>query len=184
MTKRPEPFLVEFSRPVSVVRLGADAVTYRIDATGDERAALARRFDLVSIDHFAAEVTLSRHGSDIGLAAEIAADIVQLCCLTLEPFASKLIDRATLLYRRKAPPAADLVVEDEDYEVLVGDEIDVGEAAAQQLSLALDPFPRAPGATIDESVISGPGNAVAGQLTTGPQAPKRPFAELAKLVKK
>jgi len=183
MTTRPEPSLVEFSRPVPVVRLGADAVTYRIDATGDERAALARRFDLVSIDYFAAEVTLSRHGGDIRLAAEIAADVVQLCCLTLEPFAGKLIDRATLLYRRKAPPA-DLVVDDEDYEVLVGDEIDIGEAAAQQLSLALDPFPRAPGATIDESVISGPAIAVAGQLTTDPEAPKRPFAELAKLVKK
>jgi len=97
MTTRPEPSLVEFSRPVPVVRLGADAVTYRIDATGDERAALARRFDLVSIDYFAAEVTLSRHGGDIRLAAEIAADVVQLCCLTLESFASKLIDRATLL---------------------------------------------------------------------------------------
>ena len=36
MTARPEPSPVEFSRPVSVVRLGADAVTYRIDATGEE----------------------------------------------------------------------------------------------------------------------------------------------------
>ena len=183
MTARPEPSPVEFSRPVSVVRLGADAVTYRIDATGEERAALARRFDLVSLDHFAAEVTLSRHGGGIRLAAEIAADIVQLCGLTLEPFASKLIDRSTLLYRRKAPPA-DLAVDDEDYEVLVGDEIDIGEAAAQQLSLALDPFPRAPGAKIDETIISGPEIVVAGQLTMEAGAPRRPFAELAKLVKK
>jgi uncharacterized metal-binding protein YceD (DUF177 family) len=183
MTAHPAGSLAEFSRPVSVLRLGTDAMTYPVNATGEERAALARRFDLVSLDHFAAEVTLSRHGGDVRLAAEIVADIVQLCCLTLEPFASRMVDRSTLLYRRKAPPA-DLAVDDEDYEVLVGDEIDIGDAVAQQLSLALDPFPRAPGAKIDEAIISAPEIAVAGQLTMEAGAPRRPFAELAKLVKK
>jgi uncharacterized metal-binding protein YceD (DUF177 family) len=183
MTTHPEGSLAEFSRPVSVLRLGTDAMTYHINATGEERAALARRFDLVSLDHFAAEVALSRHGGDVRLAAEIVADIVQLCCVTLEPFASNLVDSSTLLYRRKPPPV-DLAVDDEDYEVLVGDEIDIGEAAAQQLSLALDPFPRAPGAKIDDSIISESEVPVAGQLTTEGEAPRRPFAELAKLVKK
>jgi uncharacterized metal-binding protein YceD (DUF177 family) len=183
MTVHPQGSLAEFSRPISVLRLGAEAMIYRINATGEERAALARRFDLVSLEHFAAEVTLSRHGGEVRLAAEIVADIVQLCCLTLEPFASNLIDRSTVLYRRKPPPA-DLGVDDEDYEVLVGDEIDIGEAAAQQLSLALDPFPRAPGAKTHESVISVSEIAVTEQLMTESEAPRRPFAELAKLVKK
>jgi uncharacterized metal-binding protein YceD (DUF177 family) len=183
MTVHPQGSLAKFSRPVSVLRLGAEAMIYRINATGEERAALARRFDLVSLEHFAAEVTLSRHGGEVRLAAEIVADIVQLCCLTLEPFASNLIDRSTVLYRRKPPPA-DLGVDDEDYEVLVGDEIDIGEAAAQQLSLALDPFPRAPGAKTHESVISVSEIAVTEQLMTESEAPRRPFAELAKLVKK
>ncbi len=183
MTAHPQGSLAEFSRPVSVLRLGTEAMIYRINATGDERAALARRFDLVSLEHFAAELTLSRHGGEVRLAAEIVADIVQLCCLTLEPFASNLIDRSTVLYRRKPPPA-DLGVDDEDYEVLVGDEIDIGEAAAQQLSLALDPFPRAPGAKTHESVISVSEIAVTEQLMTESEAPRRPFAELAKLVKK
>ncbi len=183
MTVHPQGSLAEFSRPVSVLRLGAEAMIYRISATGEERAALARRFDLVSLEHFAAELTLSRHGGEVRLAAEIVADIVQLCCLTLEPFASNLIDRSTVLYRRKPPPA-DLGVDDEDYEVLVGDEIDIGEAVAQQLSLALDPFPRAPGGKIHESVISVSEIAVTEQLMTESEAPRRPFAELAKLVKK
>jgi len=69
MTTHPGAPLAEFSRPISVVRLGADAATYRIEATGEERAALARRFDLVSLDGFVAEVTLSRHSGDIRLAA-------------------------------------------------------------------------------------------------------------------
>jgi uncharacterized metal-binding protein YceD (DUF177 family) len=183
MTAHPQGSLAEFSRPVAVLRLGTEAMTYRINATGEECAALARRFDLVSLEHFAAEVTLSRHGGEVRLAAEIVADVVQLCCLTLEPFASNLIDRSTVLYRRKPPPA-DLGVDEEDYEVLVGDEIDIGEAAAQQLSLALDPFPRAPGAKIDESVICGRQIAVTEELMTESEAPRRPFTELAKLVKK
>src|SRR5258707_4925246 len=105
MTAHPQGSLAEFSRPVSVLRLGTEAMIYRINATGDERAALARRFDLVSLEHFAAELTLSRHGGEVRLAAEIVADIVQLCCLTLEPFASNLVDRSTGLFRPKPPPA-------------------------------------------------------------------------------
>src|SRR5260221_2101224 len=104
MTVHPQGSLAEFSRPVSVLRLGAEAMIYRINATGEERAALARRFDLVSLEHFAAEVTLSRHGGEVRRAAQIVADIVQLFSLTLEPFASQLIDCSTLLHPRQAPP--------------------------------------------------------------------------------
>ena len=50
--------------------------------------------------------------------------------------------------------------------------IDIGEAVAQQLSLALDPFPRAPGAVLDEET----------DLSDG--SPREsPFAALAKLHK-
>ena len=178
----------EFARLVSTARLGADAMLYRLTATAEERAALARRFALVSLDHFAAAVELSRQGRDIRLAAEITADVVQLCGVTLEPFACRVADRATLLYRRKAP-SDDLAVEDEVYEILAGDEIDIGEAVAQQLSLALPSFPRAPGAEIPQVDAAlgdclGAKVAVSAQSTAEQSAAPSPFAELAKLAKK
>jgi uncharacterized metal-binding protein YceD (DUF177 family) len=183
----------EFSRLASTSRLGADPMVYQLAATAEERAALARRFALVSLDRFTAAVELARHGRDIRLAAAIVADVVQLCGVTLEPFASRIEDRATLLYRRKPPPE-DLAAEDDAYEILGSDEIDIGEAVAQQLSLALPPFPRAPGAEVPPAEIPsgeiprdeafGGEIAVAAQSTPDQSVVPSPFAELAKLAKK
>jgi hypothetical protein len=53
--------------------------------------------------------------------------------------------------------------------------IDLGEAVAQQLAIALDPYPRAPGAGLGpDGFTAGPGN------TAG----KQPFAALAALKKR
>ena len=170
--------LVEFSRPVSITRLGADPMVYELTASAAERAALARRFDIVALDQLAATVRLERRGRDIVLSADLAADVVQTCGVTLEPFASQVTDSGTVLYRRQAPPG-DLAVEDEDYELLDGDTIDIGEAVAQQISLALPAFPRAPGAIIPAEELP-----VSVQLTADESIVPHPFAELAKLAKK
>lgn len=169
----------EFSRIVGLARLGDDAAIHRIEASAAERQLLARRFGIVALDRFAAEIRLLREASGgIRLEAEIEADIVQDCVVTLEPFASRLRDRATVLYRRPPPHESEQVdVGEDDVEPLDGDEIDIGEAAAQQLSLALDPFPRAPGAP----PLDLPQNA---EVKVSVEPPPHPFAELAKLVKK
>lgn len=187
MTAPAERAVPEFSRLVSTSRLGADPMVYRLTATAEELAALARRFALVSLDRFAAIVELARQGRDIRLAAAIDADVVQLCGVTLEPFAGRIEDRATLLYWRKAP--ADDLAEDEAYEILGGDEIDIGEAVAQQLSLALPLFPRAPGAEAppdDSSPDEAPGGEIGVSVQSTPDlgTVPSPFAELAKLAKK
>jgi uncharacterized metal-binding protein YceD (DUF177 family) len=174
MTPRNPP-VVEFSRLVSTTRLGSETMVYQLAANAAERAALARRFDLVSLDQFAATVRLTRQGRDVCLDAEIAADVVQLCGVTLEPFASRVSDHSTLLYRRQAPQA-DLVAEDAAYELLADETIDIGEAVAQQLSLALPPFPRAPDADIAAAEIPA-----CVQLTADESGP---FGELARLAKK
>src|SRR5258708_2523626 len=126
----------EFWRPVSIARLAADATIYRLTATAEERDALARRFALVSLDGFAATVELSRHGREIRLAAEIIADVVQLCGVTLEPFASRVTDRSSLLYRRQTRPdelAVELDAEEAECEGRYSEKIYSGRALAQRL---------------------------------------------------
>jgi uncharacterized metal-binding protein YceD (DUF177 family) len=174
----PDSPVPELSRLVSTTRLGTETMVYQLTANAAEREALARRFDLVSLDRFTATVRLTRQGGDICLAAELAADVVQLCGVTLEPFASRVTDCSTLRYRRQAPPG-DLVAEDDVYELLADHTIDIGEAVAQQLSLALPPFPRAPDAAIPAAEIPG-----SVQLTADQSIGPHPFAELAKLGKK
>jgi uncharacterized metal-binding protein YceD (DUF177 family) len=174
----PDPPAVEFSRPVSTMRLGRDETVYELTANAGERVALARRFDLVSLDDLIATVRLTRQAGEIRVTAELVADVTLLCGVTLEPFASRVTDRSTVLYRRDAPPG-DLAADDEVYELVADDTIDLGEAVAQQLSLALPPFPRAPGATIPAAEIPA-----FVQLTADGSIAARPFAELAKSAKK
>jgi uncharacterized metal-binding protein YceD (DUF177 family) len=166
----------EFSRVVSVARLGDHEAAYPITANEAERTALARRFGLVGVDRFAADVRIVRDtGGGIRLKAAIEADIVQQCVVTLEPFASRIGDDFTLVYQRRvAPPSELLDVDEDEFELLEGEEIDIGEAVAQQLSLALDPFPRSPGAGFPETI----------QAETEAAVRSNPFAELAKLAKK
>jgi uncharacterized metal-binding protein YceD (DUF177 family) len=142
----------EFSRLVSLARLGSEPFRQEIAATEAERAALARRFDLLALDRLSATIELVRQGADIVLLrAAFSGEFVQSCVVTLDPVEGAVSEEFTLLY---APPEmeaeAGRTVEDEvAFEPIVGNAIDVGEAVAQQFSLALPPFPRSPGATLD-----------------------------------
>lgn len=147
------PAAPEFARPVDTSGLPRGEAVYDIAATPAELAALAQRLDLLSLDRLEARVRLRRiAGGLIRLSAELSADVVQSCVMTLDPVANRVEDRFTLLYGT-LETAAEVVLdsEAEAVEPLDGETIDIGEAVAQQLSLALDPFPRAPGASMPEA---------------------------------
>ena len=142
----------EFSRPVPVARIGIEPHRQEITATEAERKALARRLDLVSLHRLQAVVELIREGNDlILLRAGFEAAFEQSCIVTLDPIAGALAERFSLLY---GPPGAEEAVaasagEDVAFEPLDGDIIDIGEAVAQEFSLALPPFPRSPDAIVE-----------------------------------
>jgi Large ribosomal RNA subunit accumulation protein YceD len=154
----------EFSRIVPTQRLSAQVSTHRITADAAERAALARRFGLISLDRLDAEVRLQRDGNDIRFEAELSADLVQACVVTLEPVPIGIAERFALCYR----PGIDddeaelLAAEDPEADIvepLAGESIDIGEAVAQQLSIAMEPYPRAaqaPASGADDSVEFAP----------------------------
>ena len=69
--------------------------------------------------------------------------------MTLEPVRGRIDERFSLLYGAGADAGETAIVlsgATELVEPLPGNVIDIGEAVAQELSLALDPYPRAPGA--------------------------------------
>jgi uncharacterized metal-binding protein YceD (DUF177 family) len=142
----------EFSRLVPLARLGTEPFRQEISATVGERAALARRFDLVSLDQLDAVIELVRQGEDLVLLrAEIEAAFEQICTVTLDPFASVLAERFALLYGPpEAEDAAATTGDDEvAFEPLTSDTIDIGEAVAQEFSLALPAFPQSPDAAVE-----------------------------------
>lgn len=161
--------MTEFSRVVSVARLPMGGSHYNIVAKAEERAALAARFDLVALDRLEAEAHLCAEAGGVRLEARIEAEVVQKCVVSLKPFPSTVTESFSLLYRADEEEREVELSPEDDIEILAGDEIDIGEAVAQQLSLALDPYPRAPGMEPEPEAA--------------PEAPERenPFAKLASL---
>ena len=181
----------EFSRIVAGDRMEA-VETLEIVADGAERAALARRFGLDSLDALTASVTLTKFGDRrrVRLSANFSADVLQSCVVTLEPAPSRIEDSFVLVYDEDAggPAEAETVVllkgriSPEPWSGVV---IDVGEAVAEHLALALDPYPRATGA--DSSALGlAPGEGDAGKEGDDPDGEfsGSPFKELAKLRRK
>jgi uncharacterized metal-binding protein YceD (DUF177 family) len=157
----------EFSRLVELARLPAQR---RIEANAEERAALARRLGLLGLDRLVAEASLTRLPGDVvRLDARFEAELVQECVVTLEPVPARIAEDFAIVYSPQVEDAELVEIEAADAETLEGDAIDIGEAVAQQLSLALDPYPHAPGAALPEAAL------------TEREAAAHPFAALAGL---
>jgi len=105
------------------------------------------------------------------------AEVVQACVVTLEPVRSRLSENFTMAFGGSSRAAGGAVViglEDEDPpEELIEGRIDLGETVAQQLAVALDPYPHAPGAG-EKPAASDEGEA-------GGEKKASPFAALAQL---
>lgn len=145
----------EFSRLVPLARLGREKHVERIEASAEEREALARRLDLLSLDRLAATATLWREAAgEFALEAAWAAEFVQSCVATLEPVPGAASDTFLLRYGSPEEEGRPLLLglEEPDFEPLQGDAIDIGEAVAQELSLSLPSFPRHPDAAEDASI--------------------------------
>jgi uncharacterized metal-binding protein YceD (DUF177 family) len=140
---------VEFPRPVHADTIGDGAQTIEIAATKAERSALAARFGLIALGSVTARFTIRRDAQSILAEGRIRATLVQACSVTGDPLPAS-IDEAIEL--RFVPEGSDeqeeVELADGDLDVIpyVGSDIDLGETAAETVLLALDPFPRGPGA--------------------------------------
>lgn len=137
----------ELSRIVRLDRVPTRGLTIDVTASEAERAALARRFDLLDLPALQAEVAVQPGlGGVWAVTGRLRAEAVQACVVTLDPVAQSIDEAIDLRFA----PGAKAHADDPDApEPLVGDTIDVGAIVADHLSLALDPFPRAPGATYE-----------------------------------
>jgi uncharacterized metal-binding protein YceD (DUF177 family) len=146
----------EFSRFIEADSVGAKPVERQISANADERAALAKRFGLQAIDRLEANLTLRRAGDGvIHVRGTVRGEVVQSCVVTLEPVPGRIDEE----FAADFAAAADRPSDDEEIDFEAADppepirngHIDLGELAAEHLSLALDPYPRAPGAQLPQA---------------------------------
>jgi uncharacterized metal-binding protein YceD (DUF177 family) len=148
---------VEFARPQRVDTIGDDARTIEIDADARERAALAKRFDLIAIEKLTGKFTIRRDAAGIVANGRVEAEVTQACTITGDPLSATIDEPVDLRFVPEIEAGQDEVeLADSDIDVLPyeGDAIDLGEVAAETMALALDPFPRGPNA---ETVLSEAG---------------------------
>lgn len=138
----------EFSRPFDVRQV--EGKQPHLEANEAERAALASRFGLVRIDSLAADLDLSlmqRAGAaQVEVRGRLRAEIVQSCAISAEdlpvsidePLYFRFVPEGTVTYTPDEEIELDADACDElEYE---GAHVDLGEAVAQSLALAIDPF--------------------------------------------
>lgn len=139
----------EFSVPVPVDTIHA-VKKGTVAADDVQRAALAKRFGLAALHRLSADFELSRTDRKIAMTATLHARLEQYCAISGEPFSVQIEEPIAIEFW----PAEDIAAADEtelesdicDVMEYQGRKIDVGEAIAQSLFLALDPYPRGPNA--------------------------------------
>jgi len=138
----------ELSRSIDVRQLPE---RLHVTTSEAERAALAARLGIEAIERLEAEVEFERAGDAIVARGRIEADLVQLCAVSAEPFPTRVSEPLELRFVREwTDPAADEEIElDSDAADEIsfeGNHFDLGEALAQSLALAIDPYATGPDA--------------------------------------
>jgi len=163
----------EFSRPQRADTIGDGAREVEIEADAAERAGLARRFGLVAIDRLHARLSLRNEGGATIATGRVEADVIQACTVTDDPLPQHISEPMSLRFVEPGGSVEDeieLSGELMDTVEIEGGAVDLGEAAAETMMLALDPFPRSPRAA---TVLRE-----AGVITEDEAKPANPFAAL------
>jgi hypothetical protein len=163
-----------FSRPLLADDVPEEGLETKIVASPQEREALADADGLGALSRLEADLCVTREGRDgLRVTGELRADLRQTCVLTLEPFDSRIVAPIEMRFapeRAPTPPpserasrrrkeavkvdeeesqprshhAADLDADPPD--PMIDGQIDLGEIVAEFLALAIDLYPRKPGA--------------------------------------
>ncbi len=153
----------ELSRPLALDRVGSNGVALTIEASAAESAAVAARLMIVSVPTLRCAFKVRR--VEAGLFAAdglLEAEAEQNCVLSLDPFVQTIREAFTVHFVPDGEEDGDPEPDAVDQIPYAGSAVDLGEAAVEQLALALDPYPRKPGAT----------------LPAGLEPPSGPFAAL------
>ena len=137
------------SRLVRVDPLPRDGLDVTVEASMEERAKLAAFNDLMALDKLVAVFQLHPLAKgQVRVVGRLQADVVQRCVVTLDPVPARVDAPISVDF---APDGQEEKVdEDEDaFEPILDGMIDLGQIAAEFLTLNLDPYPRKQGATFE-----------------------------------
>ena len=147
--------MAEFTHPLRIADIPAKGQHLRIDASPAQCEAVAGRLELAALHQLSAELDLvPLDEGGLAVTGRFEARAEQRCVVTLEPVESEIagdIDLRFLppdAFRQHEASLGDPADEPEqgpDVELLTSESLDLAELLLQELSLALNPYPRIPG---------------------------------------
>ena len=131
-----------------------------LDLTADAAtcAAVAALARVQAVPRLDATFDIARQGKGLRIDGEVSAAVEQTCVVTLEPMTTEIREPIVLVFMpagaaaglREAEAEKEIDPEAADEpEELVDGVVDVGATATEFLLLAIDPYPRKPGAVFD-----------------------------------
>lgn len=160
------------SYPVKVAHLPRSGTPVWLEADPRQLDALAAAHGLAEVRNFRFDLVLSPWKRDgVKAVGTVKADIVQECVVTLEPIESRIeeafeavfLPEGSKLLSPDVNDASELLIDAEGPDLpepFAGDSIDAGAVAEEFFGLAIDPYPRKSGVSID---AAGPQEAVDGE---------------------
>jgi uncharacterized metal-binding protein YceD (DUF177 family) len=141
----------ELHRPIAVERVGPGGLDITVEATVAECAALAERMGLPAVLALTCTFHLDRDAAGTLLArGHLVARLMQTCVVSLDDFVNAVEERFAVRCVPDGEETDNPDPESLDEITFVDGTLDLGEAAAEQLALALDPYPRAPDAALPD----------------------------------
>jgi uncharacterized metal-binding protein YceD (DUF177 family) len=144
-----------FEREFDLGGLGRNGAEIALAADADARARIAAWAEILGVESFAATVNLTKHVANrFSLDADLTADVVQECVVTLEPVKTRIekhVHRELHLAHRvrhqpnEVIPLAVDAGDDDVPEEIEHLDYDLAGPLLEEFLLALDPYPRAPG---------------------------------------
>ncbi len=148
---------------VPVAQIPETGLHREIDASAAARAAMAEIAGLreISSAHASFDLSLRSRGR-VHVAGHVTARIGQTCVVTLDPIENDIDEEIDLIFAPEeqiAQATEELAAgpadgEAEPPEPIVGGTIDLGRLATDVLYLAIDPYPRKPGAVFEPRIAA------------------------------
>jgi uncharacterized metal-binding protein YceD (DUF177 family) len=147
----------ELSRLLSAERIGTAPVALRVEASPEECRALAVRMQIPDVLALSCDFVLRREDAEaIHAEGRLSAHVIRVCVVTLDEFEAEIAESFAVRFVPEGTESEEIDPEAEDEIPYTGKMIDLGEATSEQLALALDPYPKRPGAVLPEEEALSP----------------------------
>lgn len=140
----------EFSRIFNLSQVNKSVLELDLKTSDRECENLALRFSIQKIDSVSAKCSMKKLSQnelgDYRLSVQMKAKVVQQCVMTLKDINESIDEEFDIIFQiahtdehEQLPTVVDFDVDDEDLEIIMDTEIDLGEYISEYLSLSLNP---------------------------------------------